>query len=35
MPAKQVFEREKLIFANFLNSNMPDDQRAYEEVTDT
>lgn len=29
-----VFERERLIFCHFMNSNMPEDQRAYEEVTD-
>ncbi|OMJ85153.1 hypothetical protein SteCoe_13621 [Stentor coeruleus] len=32
---KEVFARERLIFGNFLNPNLPEDQRVYEEVKDT
>ena len=35
MEPKEVFARERLIFGHFLNMNLPEDQRIYEEVKDT
>jgi len=31
----QVFEHERLIFTHFMNPNLPEEQKVYEEVTDT
>ena len=31
---KEVFARERIIFGHFLNPNLPEDQRIYEEVKD-
>ena len=31
----EVFARERIIFGHFLNSNLPEDQRVYEEVKNT